>query len=160
MPSSLKQAVGLIVALVICYGAAGIGAMATYPGLTPWYAGLVKPSWTPPNWVFGPVWTLLYGMMAVAAWNVWRLEPTRLGRLPLLLFGSQLVLNTLWSVLFFGLRSPGLAAVDIMVLWGLIAATIGTFLRVSIPSGALLVPYLLWVSYAAALNIVIWRLNG
>lgn len=142
--------------LLLCYGAAAIGAQFT-PGA--WYAELTKPTWTPPGAVFGPVWTLLYGMMAVAAWLVWRVGGKRGVRGALALFGVQLALNVAWSWLFFGLQRPGAALVDILLLWLAISATILAFWRVRPAAGMLLVPYLVWVSFATALNLQIWRLN-
>ena len=147
---------GLFVSLVICYGAAAIGAQFM-PG--EWYEGLAKPAWTPPSWLFGPVWTVLYGMMAVAAWLVWRRHGATGARGALLLFAVQLVLNGMWSWLFFGLQSPGVAMLDILALWIAILGTIVAFWRLSRLAATLLIPYLVWVSFAAALNFAIWRLN-
>lgn len=157
--SITQQATGLIVAILICFAAAGIGSLVTAPQIPGWYATLAKPAWTPLDWIFGPVWTLLYFMMAVAAWLVWRDAGIAGARLPLALFAVQLVLNSLWSVLFFGLQNPGAAAVEIVLLWGAILATQVAFWSRSRWAGGLLVPYLVWVSYATALNVAIWRLN-
>lgn len=143
----------------IVFGAAALGAFATGAGVLDWYPTLDKPSWTPPGWLFGPVWTLLYGMMAVAAWLVWRGGETGPIRAPLALFAVQLVLNAAWSILFFGLRSPGAALVDIAALALAISATLAAFRRRSGVAAALLVPYLVWVLFAAALNFEIWRRN-
>ena len=123
----------------------------------PWYAELAKPTWTPPGWIFGPVWTVLYVLIALSASLVWRAQP-RFG-LPLVLWSAQLGLNTIWSWLFFGLERPGLAAIDIVVLLGTIIATAYAFVRVSRTAALLLLPYALWVGFASALNIAIWRLN-
>ena len=154
-PTTAPRAwLGLVVWLAVCFGAAAIGSQFM-PG--PWYEALAKPSWNPPNWIFGPVWTVLYGMMAVAAWLVWRRHGFA-GALAL--FVLQLGLNVVWSWLFFGLESPGLAVVDIAALWLAILATILAFRKLSPPAAALLVPYLMWVSFAAALNFTIWRLNA
>lgn len=125
-----------------------------------WYAGLAKPAWNPPNWLFGPVWTVLYILMAVAAWLVWRRQGLAGAALPLLVFVVQLVLNAMWSWLFFGLQRPGVALAEILVLWVAILVTILLFFRVRSVAGILLIPYLLWVSFAAVLNFTIWRLNG
>ena len=130
----------------------------TTPSLRPWYAGLRKPRWAPPNWLFGPAWTFLYLSMAVAAWMVW--NKAGLTSLPMLVFLVQLFLNVIWSGLFFALRSPGLAFVDIVLLWCAILATIIEFLSVVPAASWLLVPYLIWVGFAAALNYSIWRLNA
>jgi translocator protein len=152
--------VGLIVLLTLCFAVAGVGGLATSPNIPNWYAGLAKPSWTPPNWVFGPVWSTLYIAMAVAAWLVWRKAGLAGAAMPMALFGIQLLLNALWSWLFFGLHSPGAAAIDIVLLWLAIAATTIAFWRRSAAAGILFVPYLVWVSFALTLNLAIWRLNG
>ena len=150
----------LIVSLVACEGAGGIGAIFTTPAISTWYAGLKKPSLTPPNSVFGPIWITLYLLMGIAVFLVWRegLTQDRAG-IAFILFWIQLVLNILWSVFFFRLKSPFAGVVMIILLWLTILATIILFLRVSALAGALLIPYLVWVSIAANLNIQIWRLN-
>lgn len=148
----------LIFCIAICLAAAAVGSLWTTPALAPWYASLAKPSWTPPNWLFGPVWTALYIIMAVAAWLVWR--GTSLVSMPMALFLLQLLLNVAWSGFFFRLRSPGLGFADIVLLWLAIAATLDSFAQVSPLAGWLLVPYLVWVSYASALNFSIWRKNS
>ena len=124
-----------------------------------YYASLVKPSWSPPAWVFGPVWTALYLMMAVAAWLVWRQGGWRAHRAPLSLYLLQLALNALWTPVFFGLRSPGLALVVIVSLGAAIVLTGRAFRPVSRVASWLLVPYLVWGVFAAALNFSIWRLQ-
>lgn len=149
----------LVLFVMICLGTAGLGAAWTNLSVGDWYATLNKPSWNPPNWVFGPVWTTLYLMMAIAAWLVWRSKGLADAWLPLLLFGVQLILNTAWSALFFGMRNPGIAFADIVLLWFAILATIIAFRRESNLAALLLVPYLAWVSFATALNWSIWRLN-
>jgi translocator protein len=146
--------------LVIAFTASAIGGLATFPAIPDWYRNLEKPSWTPPNAVFGPVWTVLYVLMAVAAWLVWKRGGWAAHRVALALWVVQVVLNTLWSVFFFGMRNPALGLAEIGLLWLAILATLIAFWRVSRPAGALLVPYLLWVSYASALNFAIWSLNG
>ncbi len=153
------QVVGLVAAIALCFTAAAIGSAATAESVDTWYAGLRKPVWTPPGWVFGPVWTALYLMMAVAAWRVWLAGPWRRTAWPLGLFAVQLVLNVLWSVLFFGLQMPGAALVEIVVLWAAILATTVAFFRHSRPAGGLMIPYLAWVSLAVTLNFELWRLN-
>lgn len=151
---------GLVVTLVLCFAAAAIGGVATSASVTSWYPGLDKPVWTPPSWLFGPMWTLLYAMMAVAAWLVWKVAGGIAGaKGPLAIFSTQLLLNAAWSILFFGFRSPGLALLDIGLLWAAILATTAAFRRVAPVAGMLLVPYLLWVTFAAALNLAIWLLN-
>ena len=124
-----------------------------------YYASLAKPSWSPPAWVFGPVWTALYLMMAVAAWLVWRQGGWRAQRAPLSLYLLQLALNALWTPVFFGLRSPGLALVVIVSLGAAIVLTGRAFRPVSRVASWLLIPYLVWVVFAAALNFSIWRLQ-
>ena len=138
-------------------GAAGAGAAATAPNLRPWYERLDKPAWTPPDAAFGPVWSLLYAAQAVAAWLAWRAGPAPGPALGL--YGAQLALNLGWSLLFFGLRRPGWALVEIAVLWVAIAATVAAFARRSRVAAWLLVPYLAWVTFALALNAAIWRRN-
>jgi translocator protein len=155
---SLNQWVVLALFLMICLGTAVLGAAWTNLSVGDWYATLKKPLWNPPNWVFGPVWTALYVGMAIAAWLVWRIGGLD-SWLPLLLFGVQLVLNAAWSALFFGLRNPGMALADIVLLWLAILATVDAFGRVSSSAAALLLPYLAWVSFATALNWSIWRMN-
>jgi tryptophan-rich sensory protein len=149
----------LMAAVAVCLGTGALGAWLTADGVRDWYPGLNKPAWTPPDWVFGPVWTLLYLLMAVAAWLVWLRADARAARPALGLFLGQLVLNAGWSGLFFALHSPGLAFAEILVLWPAIAATLVSFARVSRLAAGLLVPYLLWVTYAAALNGAIWVMN-
>ena len=152
--SAGREILRILVFLAITFGAAAFGAQFM-PG--PWYAELAKPTWTPPGWIFGPVWTVLYVLIALSAWLVWRAQP-RFG-LPLVLWSAQLGLNTIWSWLFFRLERPGLAAIDIVVLLGTIIATAYAFVRVSRTAALLLLPYALWVGFASALNIAIWRLN-
>ena len=144
--------------LLVCLAAGLLGSLATAPQIPAWYATLAKPSWNPPNWVFAPVWTTLYVLMGIAAWLVWRKRGFR-GRTAVL-FWSQLALNALWSILFFGLENPGAAFVEVVLLWVLIAATVRDFARISKVAAALLAPYLAWVTFASALNFAIWRLNG
>ena len=124
-----------------------------------WYATLRKPSWNPPNWIFGPVWTALYTIMAIAAWLVWKRGGFPGQRLALSLFLAQLLFNALWSPLFFGLRHPGLAFADIVLLWLALLGTVAAFWRARPIAGALLLPYLAWVTFASALNFALWRLN-
>ena len=124
-----------------------------------WYASLRNPSWNPPGWIFGPVWTTLYTMMAVAAWLIWRQGGWRKQRKPLLTFLAQLALNALWTPLFFGLHWPGVAFAEIVLLWLAVVWTIIAFWRVHRTAAWLLAPYLAWVSFAAGLNGTLWRLN-
>jgi len=158
--TQLKEGVGLAVAIAISLAVGGLGGIATSSSVSTWYQNLNKPSWNPPSWVFGPVWTLLYILMGVAVWLVWRLGwASPRVRTALVLFGAQLLFNLLWSVIFFGLRKPGWALLEIILLWGLILATLVQFYRLRPESGLLLVPYQLWVTFATALNAAIWWLN-
>jgi tryptophan-rich sensory protein len=150
----------LLALLAVCLGAGLVGAALTAGPVRDWYPTLHKPAWTPPDWLFGPVWTALYVLMALAAWLVWRRAGWPASRTALGLFAVQLLLNVAWSGLFFALHSPGLAFAEILLLWSAIVATLWAFGRVSAPAAGLLVPYLLWVTYAAALNGAIWRMNA
>lgn len=154
-----RQAATLGGFVVVCLAAGVIGSLATTPKVPTWYATLNKPSWNPPSWVFAPVWTTLYVMMGVAAWTVWRKAGTPLNR-AFLFFWTQLVLNTIWSFLFFGLERPGLAFAEIVLLWLSIVVTVWAFRRWSGAAALLLAPYLGWVTFAACLNFTIWRLNS
>ncbi len=145
--------------LAACFAVAGIGGWWTSLGQPEWYGSLVKPSWNPPSWVFGPVWTVLYAAMAVAAWLVWKQAGFDGANAALTLFFVQLALNLAWSGIFFALRSPGWALVEVGVLWLAILATTVLFFRHSTWAGVLMVPYLLWVGFASALNTAIVRLN-
>ena len=149
---------GLVVWLAVCFVAAGIGGAASIDA-GPFYAQLVRPGWAPPSWVFGPVWSILYALMAIAAWLVWRVGGFRAASMALALFLVQLVFNALWSWLFFGWQLGALAFVCVLALWALILATLIFFWRIKPLPGALLIPYLLWVSFAAALNFSVWQLN-
>jgi benzodiazapine receptor len=157
LPAS-GQIAGLAAWLVVTFVAAAIGAAASV-NAGPFYAQLVRPAWAPPGWLFGPVWTALYLAMGVAAWLVWRAAGFRTARAALTLFLIQLALNALWSWLFFGWQRGALAFADILLLWVLIVATVIAFRRVQPLAGWLLVPYLLWVSFAAVLNHAVWQLN-
>jgi translocator protein len=154
-----REGAALLLAIVACFAAAGLGSLATMDAIPTWYAALRKPSWNPPNWVFGPVWSLLYLMMAVAAWLVWRTAGWPGARPALGLFAVQLVLNIGWSVVFFGLHRPGWAFAEIVLLWGAILATLLLFRPISPSAALLLVPYLAWVTFAGLLNFTVWRLN-
>jgi tryptophan-rich sensory protein len=143
--------------VLLCFAAAAFGGLFP-PG--EWYASLKKPSWNPPGWVFGPVWTALYAMMAVAAWLVWKRGGWAAQRRLLMLFLAQLILNAAWTPLFFGLHRPGLAFAEIVLLWLAIAATLAAFRPVNRVAAWLLAPYLAWVSFAAGLNFTLWRLNS
>ena len=156
----------LIIAIVVSELAGVIGSVFTTPAISSgWYGALIKPSFNPPAWVFGPVWTMLFALMGVSAWLVWRGMGSRLRgndrkiKIALILFSIQLVSNTLWSIIFFGLHSPAGAFIEIVFLWLAILATIIVFAKISRPAAWLLVPYILWVSFAAYLNFSIWMMN-
>lgn len=138
-----------------------IGTLATNAGLKTWYPALAKPSWNPPSWLFGPVWTTLYIMMAAAAIIAWRSAEKR--GVPsgpaMALYGLQLIVNTSWSVFFFGFREPGISLIDVLLLVFLIAATTVAFWQITPLAGWLMLPYLAWTCFAAVLNFAIWRLN-
>ncbi len=150
----------LIISVVVCLGTGFIGSLFTRPAIQTWYATLQKPSFTPPSWLFGPVWTVLYILMGIAAFLVWRKgADSKPVQIALLVFIFQLLCNALWSILFFGLRSPIAGLIDIALLWVLIVATMLLFIRLSTAAGILLIPYLLWVSYASVLNYSLWKIN-
>jgi translocator protein len=153
-----KQISGIVGWLVVVFIAAAIGAAASVHA-GPFYTQLIRPGWAPPPSIFGPVWTFLYALMGIAAWLVWRVGGFRAAKSALTLFLVQLALNALWSWLFFGWHRGALAFADILVLWGLIIATVISFWRIRPLAGALIVPYLLWVSFATALNYSVWQLN-
>ncbi|MFH1403637.1 MAG: TspO/MBR family protein [Candidatus Altiarchaeota archaeon] len=150
----------LVASVLLCLTAGFIGSYYTTQSIPTWYAGLEKPSFNPPNWVFGPVWTMLYVMMGVSLYIFWK-KNNGFGenRLGLILFAIQLVLNSLWSIIFFGWRDISLALAEIMVLWAVILATIILFKKTSRTASLLLTPYLLWVSFATILNYSIMTLN-
>lgn len=150
----------LAIFVLVCFGAGAVGSWFTTPSLSGWYATLRKPAWNPPNWVFGPVWSTLYLLMAIAAWLVWRRRGVPGVNAALSLFAVQLVLNVAWSGLFFGLRNPGMAFAGIAILWVAIATTLAAFARLAPAAAWLMAPYLAWVTFAGALNLVIWRLNA
>jgi tryptophan-rich sensory protein len=158
-PPRPHQLLGLVAWLALSFATAAVGALASQDAGT-FYGTLAQPAWAPPAWLFGPAWTVLFLGMAVAAWLVWRATPPRPPRiLALTLFVVQMAANALWSWLFFAWRAGGVAFVEVLLLWALIAATLAAFWRVSRLAGLLLVPYLLWVTFAAALNWVLWRSN-
>lgn len=146
--------------IAVCLLAAVIGSAFTTPAIPTWYAALLKPALNPPAWVFGPVWTVLYILIGIALYLVWsRGWSQKNVQVAMTIFAVQLVLNVLWSYLFFGLQSPFFALIEIVLLWIAIFMTLGAFYRVSVPAALLLLPYLLWVSFAAYLNYGIYILN-
>jgi len=156
----LNNFLKLVIAIVVSQLAGVIGSVFTISSIPTWYTTLQKPSFSPPNWIFGPAWTTLYFLMGVAAFLVWRhgFEKKEVRR-ALTIFGGQLVLNALWSIIFFGLHNPFWAFIEIIVLWLAILWTIFAFYKISRPAAYLLLPYILWVSFAAYLNYSIWILN-
>ena len=150
----------LVLSIIICLGAGFIGSIFTTPAIPTWYATLKRPPFAPPNWLFAPVWTTLFVLMGISAFLVWRrgLNDPQV-KIALGIFIVQLILNALWSVMFFGLRSPLAGLIDIAILWIAILLTILNFFKISTAAGLLLIPYILWVSFAAVLNFSIWRLN-
>jgi len=158
MPSN-REWVVLVLFVATCLTGSVIGGMVTSLSVDDWYPTLEKPSFTPPDWVFAPVWLFLYISMALAAWLVWLQAGFRHGAVPLGMFFIQLILNVAWSGLFFGLRHPGAAFVHLLVLWIVIVATTVEFWRVRKWAGMLMVPYVLWVIFAGVLNYSLWQLN-
>jgi benzodiazapine receptor len=153
-----------IASILVLGGFAAACAMAASTGVAfppgEWYGQLVKPTWRPPNWIFAPAWTILYISIAVSGWLVWRDLGFVAAAVPLAVFAVQLALNAAWTPIFFGLHRPDLAFIEIVLLWSSIVATIALFYPVNAGAAWLLVPYLGWVTFAAALNLSIWRLNN
>ena len=145
--------------LALCLGIGGLGSVATAQSVGTWYQGLAKPAFNPPDWVFAPVWTTLYVLIAVAGWRVWRRGGFQGASAAAMAYGLQLALNLAWSFLFFGQRMIGAALAEIVVLFAAIAANAMLFRRIDRPAGWLLVPYAGWVGFACALNFELWRLN-
>ncbi|MGB2990441.1 MAG: TspO/MBR family protein [Candidatus Zixiibacteriota bacterium] len=156
----IANILGLVISIAVCQLAGVIGSVFTSRTVTTWYVTLTKPSFTPPSWVFAPVWITLFLLMGVAAFMVWSkgLSDQRV-KIALGMFILQLILNVLWSAMFFGLKSPLAGFIDIVILWSAILLTIMSFYRISTTAAVLLVPYFLWVSFAAVLNFSIWSLN-
>ena len=150
----------LLVFVTICLAAGRLGAAITEPALETWYSGLAKPDWTPPDMVFPVAWSLIFLLIGIAAWLVWKTAERGEARLPLTLFFGQLIINVLWSFCFFGQRNPFLGLVCLGALFVAVALTTLAFLRVSQIAGWLFLPYLLWLGYAAALNFAIWQMNA
>lgn len=156
--SRRKQTVGLAGWLILTFAAAALGAVASAQAGT-FYLNLVRPEWAPPGWLFAPVWTLLYLMMAIAAWLVWRDHGFGRGGAALTLFVLQLAANALWTWLFFVWQQGALAFAEVLLLWALIAATLIAFRRLHLVAAILLLPYLAWVSFASVLTYATWQLN-
>lgn len=157
-PMNRNQLIALAIIFILTFSAAALGAIASTQA-PEFYLSLARPGWAPPAWLFGPVWTVLYVMMAIAAWLVWQAVGWDKGRLALSFYGGQLFFNGLWTWLFFSWRLGALAFLEILLLWFLIACTIFLFWRIKAVAGVMLLPYLAWVSFAAALTWATWRLN-
>ncbi len=156
----VKSWPALLISLVIPQFAGLIGSFFTMPQIYSWYSTLVKPSFNPPNWVFGPVWTLLYILMGISFYLVWQSEAAqKIKSKAMTIFIGQLILSIFWSIFFFGLHSPGLALIEIVILWLGIIWTIEVFRHINKKAAYLLIPYILWVSFASVLNFAIWYLN-
>jgi len=156
----IKNIAKLVISIIICQLAGVIGSVFTTSAISEWYTTLQKPFFTPPNWLFAPVWLTLYTLMGISLYLIWNkgLKNKRVKN-SLYLFGLQLVLNAVWSILFFGLRSPLLGLIEIVFLWVFIVLTILKFYKISRTAGLLLIPYIVWVSIALLLNFYIWILN-
>lgn len=158
--SKPRSSTKLLLAILLCQSAGGVGAAATSRSVNSWYRDLEKPSFNPPGWVFGPVWTVLYSLMGIALYLATESETgVRERRLAESIFGGQLLLNAAWPLLFFGRRLPLAALIEIVALWSAIVATIMTFWRLSKTAAILLVPYLVWTTFAAILNFSVWHRN-
>jgi benzodiazapine receptor len=156
----MSSVIKLVISILACFAAGGIGSIFTFKVIPIWYAGLKKPRYTPPNWVFGPIWTTLYILMGISVFLVWQKGlATNGAMLAFTLFWIQLAFNAFWSIIFFGMKSKGGGVIIIIVLWLLILATIITSFQVSGWAVALLIPYIVWVSIASYLNIGVWLLN-
>lgn len=156
----MSSFVKLVIAITIPVLIGGASGFFTVSGVESWYQTIQKPSWNPPNWVFGPVWTTLYVMMGIALWLVWKEDTSKeLKLIAGILFAAQLTLNFFWSFIFFKLEQPGFAFLEILFMWVAILATIFAFAQVNKRAAWLLVPYISWVSFAAILNFTIWRMN-
>jgi len=159
--ANIIEILKLGVSIVVCQLAGFVDSLFTTPSIPTWYATINKPSFTPPNSIFGPVWTSLFLLMGVSAYLIWRKGITVENvKIALYIFIAQLVLNVLWSILFFGLHSPFYAFIEIIILWLVILATFVSFIKISKPAGILLLPYLIWVAFAAILNYNLWKLNS
>lgn len=153
------KAVPLFISILIAQAAGIIGSFFTTASIPTWYAALAKPEWNPPGWVFGPVWVILYTLMGISAYLIWRRRSKPRAKTALFVYGVQLTLNAQWSIIFFGLQAPGLAFAQILVLLAFIIATTMLFWRVDRRAGILMLPYVAWVSFASVLNFAIWQLN-
>ncbi|MFC2149228.1 TspO/MBR family protein [Candidatus Auribacterota bacterium] len=151
--------IAAVISIAIAQSAGIIGSVFTASSVRTWYAGLMKPAWNPPSWIFGPVWITLYTLMGIAAYIVWENRDTPGAKVALGVYAVHLALNTLWSMIFFGLRDPGLAFFEIVFLLGFILATTILFWKINTRAGVLFLPYIAWVSFAVFLNYTLWKLN-
>lgn len=149
----------LIISVIVCQFAGIIGTFFTRKNITIWFSNLNKPDFNPPDWVFAPVWIALYFLMGISFYLIWNAENNPATKTAIIIFILQLVLNSLWTIIFFGLKSPGIAFLEIIVLWIFILICIVHFYPISITASVLLIPYLVWVSFASILNYSIWKLN-
>ena len=157
----MHNAIALILSIAIAQAAGLIGSLFTMDAIPTWYATLVRPSIAPPNWVFGPVWTLLFTLMGIAAFLIWKQYKTHpRAKQALTVYGVHLIVNTTWSIVFFGQQNIGLALAVIVVLIGMILWMMRLFIRIDARAAYLLIPYLAWVSFATVLNYQFWKLNG
>ncbi|WP_372370063.1 TspO/MBR family protein [Candidatus Uabimicrobium sp. HlEnr_7] len=155
----MKKISGLVVAIYVCFTAAFIGSVVTRVSVKTWYQTLKKPAWNPPDWIFAPVWSTLFLLMAISIWLIWLKREEHKIEKQITLFSIQLITNILWSTLFFGMQNPDLAFVGIIVLIIAIIATMVAFLEINKTAGYLMIPYILWVIFAAFLNVTICWLN-
>ncbi len=159
MKSPNKNYLLLLLSVLTAQAAGAIGSYFTFPNISSWYNLLHKPTFSPPNWLFGPVWTLLYTLMGIAAWLIWNQHKKKNTATAIALYGFQLALNLLWSIVFFGWHNITGGLMVIALLWLMILATIIEFWKLSRPAAYLLIPYLAWVSFASLLNFALWQLN-
>jgi tryptophan-rich sensory protein len=155
----MNKWIKLIICIVICQLAGIIGSLFTISSITSWYAKLYKPTFTPPDWLFGPVWLTLYTLMGISLYLVWNEKSKGKIKIPLAMFSIQLVLNTVWSIMFFGFQLIFYGLVEIIIMWIFIALTMFSFYRVSRKASLILVPYIAWVTIATLLNYFVWVLN-
>lgn len=153
------KTITIIASIFIAQAAGIIGSVFTASSVRTWYMELSKPAWNPPGWIFGPVWIALYTLMGISAYLIWRRRGTSGVKLALSIYGIHLILNTLWSILFFGLKNPAFAFAEILILLGFIIVTTVLFWRINNWAGILMLPYIAWVSFATVLNYTIWHLN-
>jgi translocator protein len=149
----------LIISILMCQFAGLFGTIFTRKNIPTWFANLKKPIFNPPDWVFGPVWITLYFMMGISFYLIWKNENSSVTKIPIIIFIVHLFLNSIWTIIFFGFKSPGFAFIEIIILWILILICIIQFYPISTTASVLLIPYLLWVSFASVLNFTIWKLN-